>query len=84
MITAFVVGLPRSRMAWTANYLSWGNQLAIFDAFSHGLEGKGPDCIKDFENLAESVVICDLSALVFRDRLMNEYPDAKWVVIDRN
>lgn len=83
MITAFVVGLPRSRMAWVANYLSYGNQLAIFDAFSYGLEDKGPDCIKDFENLAESVVICDLSALVFRDRMISEYPNAKWVIIDR-
>lgn len=82
-IDFFIVGLPRSRMAWIANYLTWDDQIAYFDAFAEGLNGTGPECIERLHGAAPSTGIADGAAAMFQDRLIAKYPKAKWVVVTR-
>jgi len=83
-IDFFVVGLPRCRLAWIANYLSYDNMECHFDAFAPGLNGAGPDVISKLENFQKIIGVADGAAVMFQDKLVEQYPYAKWVVITRN
>jgi hypothetical protein len=82
-IDFFIVGLPRCRMAWIANYLTYGDTECHFDGFVPGLYGEGPDVIEMYYNPEKVVGVADGAALMFQDRLIEKYPHAKWVVITR-
>lgn len=82
----FVTGLPRSRTAWIANYLTWGKTFCFHDGFvglAHPLEiRKKFDAIhaKGFETVGNS----DPANLYFLDTLIKDFPDAYWVLIKRD
>lgn len=79
----FVTGLPRSRTAWLANWLSWGESICLHDAFQHA---PSFEAFCDTLNaLPYQVVGHSDPANVFVWRKLQEtYPGAKWIVIERD
>lgn len=73
-----ITGLPRSRTAWIANYLTYGNMFCVHEATRNGIEG-----LEKYENVADVVGMADTGAVLIQDKLIEKYPDAKWTVIDR-
>jgi hypothetical protein len=85
MKTFFVTGLPRSRTAWMATYLTWGKTFCFHDGFT-GLDHPAKihekfDSMREkgFENVGNS----DPANLYFIDTLIEQFPDAKWFLIER-
>lgn len=81
MTPFFVTGLHRSRSAWFANYLSHAKTFCFHDAW-YGL-----DNIEDIDFLFRDFLHAgnsDPANLIFQDQLIELYPKAKWVVIDRD
>ena len=79
----FITSLPRSRSAWIATYLSYGSVSCLHDGF-RGLTD--PKQIKDRldATCAKSAGNCDPSILMFQDQILEQFPDAKYVYIDRD
>lgn len=71
-----VTGLPRSRTAWVANYLTYGDMFCLHDALVNWDDLKLPD--------VEYAGIADSGASLFQDNLSERFPDAKWIIIERN
>lgn len=86
MKTFFVTGLPRSRTAWIANYLTYGKTFCFHDGFcglAHPLELKDKfDAMRT--NGFETVGNSDPANLYFVDTLLEAFPDAYWMVIKRD
>lgn len=79
----FITGFPRSRTAWLANLLTYGNSFCYHDVML------GLDRIEQLrERLdrapARNVGISDPANLYYWRQLREWYPDAKWVVIHRS
>ena len=87
MNTFFVTGLPRSRTAWMANYLTYGDTFCLHDGFC-GL--KNPfDMFGKFNEVAlrnnvSEVGNCDPANLYFIDALTKQFPKAKWLILNRD
>lgn len=79
----FVTGLPRSRTAWLANFLTWGNTFCYHDIF---LRCQRPDEVLQLFAAAPGVAVgnSDPANLFFQDRLMQLFPSAKWVIVNRS
>jgi hypothetical protein len=79
----FVTGLPRSRTAWFANYLTWADSFCYHDALV-GVDGI--EAMLDLANQtpATKVGFSDPALLFFWPKLMALCPGAKWVVILRD
>lgn len=78
----FITGLPRSKTAWLANFLSYDNSLCFHDALAIcdsidqlALRLRNSSCF----NVGHS----DPANLLFEDRLRELFPAARWVVVDR-
>lgn len=83
-----VTGLPRSGLAWCANYLTHGKVLCMFDLLKHGATEDGPDYLPKWLMELSShgpgyIGIADHSALLFYHRIHDLYPRAKWILIER-
>lgn len=79
----FITGLPRCRSAWFANLLTYGDSFCFHDAWC-GL-GSVEAIRPKLENMCRPLVgISDPALLLFWRKMARWYPDAKWVVINRN
>lgn len=75
-----ITGLPRSRSAWFANFLTYGDSMCFHDGF-HGL-----DSIDEFPRVLEGFSVAgnsDPANLLFWPKIREWFPDAPWVVIRR-
>lgn len=79
----FITGLPRSKSAWLANYLTYGESFCWHDQLQHFTH------LQDFRNYMEwtSASLVGHSdpanILVWRD-LATMFPDATWIVVRRD
>lgn len=78
----FITGPPRSRIAWVANYLSYGNMLCLHDALRF-CDVSARQARSLFGNTVEYCGISDPALPLMQDKFIEEFPDAKWVLIDR-
>lgn len=80
----FVTGLPRSRTAWVANYLTYGNTFCFHDeAFAHCATVQAVAdrlAAMPFENVG----CANPLLLLFVERLQEIFPQAKWLFIRRD
>lgn len=80
--TFFVAGFPRSRSAWLATLLTWGDCFCFHDGLAN-IESLD-ELDKKFNSVPGNIVgNSDPANLLFHDALMKRYPDAKWIVVER-
>lgn len=83
MNTFFIAGLPRSRTAWCASYLSYGSTAAFHDMFLTLRSLR--DIQLAFERTGASLVgNCDAANAPMWRVLDFAFPDARWIVIERD
>lgn len=82
-IDFFITGFPRSRLAWLSNYLYYGNMACIHDGLFYGLESKDFGFLNNFHDIAEVVGIADSGLAIYQDTLIEKYPEAKWIIVER-
>lgn len=83
----FITGLPRSRTSWLANFLTSGSSHCYHDELSKRTKQPVP-----FHKLRESLEIpgkryigvSDSGLALWHCELLNQFPEAKWVFIDRD
>lgn len=79
----FITGLPRSRTAWFANYMSYGDCACLHDAFRN-IEPNATALASAIEGTGtKHVGHADPANLLFAEDLMEIYPDSRWLVIRR-
>jgi hypothetical protein len=78
----FITGFPRSQTAWVANLLSTGDSFCFHDAFALDQVDKIPVRLEQPE--VPIVGFADPVILLFWRSLVEWYPEAKWVVIERD
>lgn len=83
MTPYFICGLPRSQTAWIANYLTFEDSFCFHDALKDCQDG-----ISRLRGIMEAVGASyvgnsDPANALVQDGLIKEFPNAKWVVIDR-
>jgi hypothetical protein len=83
MNTFFITGFPRSRTAWLANFLTYGDSFCFHEATKYSNE------IRDIKELFQStsklyVGNSDSYIPFFAQALHSLFPDAKWVFIERD
>lgn len=83
-ISYFITGFPRSRLAWLSNYLTYDNSICLFDGLKHGIKAQDFGFLDDFHGLAEVVGIADSGLPIYQDTMIEKYPKAKWVLIERD
>lgn len=80
----FITGLPRSRTAWLANFLNWGNTWCWHDGI------RGCSSLDEFAKLMEpsepidgttQVGDCDSGLLWIWRAVAARWPEAKWVSV---
>jgi hypothetical protein len=78
-----IAGMPRCGSAWHSNLLTWGDSFCFHDGF-YGLESAGefPDRLHSFN--AQNVGNSDPANVLFWERIVEWFPNAKWVVIRRS
>jgi len=81
MNTFFLTGLVRSRTAWFANYLTFGDSFCYHDPF---VFSSPKDVIERIQNDDRNCGISDASLVCYWEQFRNAFPDAKWVVIERS
>lgn len=80
----FITGRPRSRTAWIANYLTWGDTFCFHDALRTVDEPRLISRVFARASHASVVGLADPAILFFQDALRAAYPDAAWIFIDRD
>lgn len=82
----FLTGLPRCKSAFFANLLTYGDSFCYHDAFL------GLDKLEDIHcklkicpqlGTFSTVGISDPALVLFWERMVEWYPDAKWIVVKR-
>lgn len=82
MNTFFILSLPRSRTAWLANFLTYEDSFCFHEALSTAGSIRG--LRRMFERTGKEIVgNSDCANILLLPRLMEEFPDAKYVIIDR-
>ena len=79
----FILGHPRSRTAWLSVFMTYGDCFCLHEAYVHA---EGITGIKDlFRSLPQMrfVGTADSGLAFYADQLLKEFPDARYVVIDR-
>lgn len=84
----FITGLVRSKTGWLSNLLTWGPTFCWHDAF-YGVRSDAEFNRKmDFHEFApvfiNAIGIADAALTNCWVRLNKDYPEAKWVVIERD
>ena len=79
----FITGLPRSRTAWLANYLTHGDTFCLHDGL------RGCDSFRDFEHRLASLPArnagsADPALLMLIDKVAPRFSTARWVFIRRD
>lgn len=83
----FITGLPRSRTAWFANLLTWGDVICHHDPVDlvgHTLGDFAANVINNLRGSFTPVGLSDASTLYAWREYATAFPDAKWVLIDRD
>lgn len=78
----FVTGLPRSRTAWLANLLSYGESFCFHDLFSTAMSMEafeGKMRAAEFRFVGHS----DPSNALLQDSIAQKFPEAKWLIVER-
>ena len=75
-----ITGLPRSRTAWLANYLTIGSSFCYHEGLKECFDIGDLRMMKKAPYTGNS----DSSAVFFVDEMKNLFPDMKIVIIDRN
>ena len=83
MKTFFITGFPRSRTAWFANFFTYGDSFCFHEAIKYSNE------LWNIRELFEStsklyVGNSDSYIPFFAQRLNSLFPNAKWVLIERD
>jgi hypothetical protein len=80
--TFFIASLPRSRTAWLANFLTFGDSFCYHEALKYCAAGE----LKKFFEATGSKFVGDSDSGLpfFIDDVMNQFPDGKLVVIERD
>lgn len=78
----FIAGLPRSRTAWLANLLTWGNTFC-----HHDLWGRAKS-VQDFVEIFDMSSVqnqgnADAGNALHHEALTAEFPEAKWFIVNR-
>lgn len=80
----FVTGRPRSRTAWLANFLTWGDTFCFHDALRLVDDPRQIGQVFARVSHAAAVGLADPAILFFQDALRAAYPGAAWIFIDRD
>jgi Sulfotransferase domain len=82
MKTFFVMSLPRSRTAWLANFLTYEDSYCFHEGL---LQVPSPLHFRElFSSTGKSVVgNSDCGNVFFINEILDTFPDAKFVVVDR-
>lgn len=86
MSLAFIIaGLPRSRTGWVANYLTYGDMFCLHDGLKFCADGVKAlrDMTSSMPEGVKFVGLSDPCAALAQDKLIKEFPEAKWVLIER-
>jgi hypothetical protein len=85
----FITGFPRSKTAWFANYFTFGESFCFHEAIAQDLllkEGVEHELIHNFRIHSPDIKVgnsgCD--NVYHQDELLDSYPDAKWVIVERH
>jgi hypothetical protein len=82
-MTYFITGLPRSRTAWFANYMSYGNSACLHDKFRDvGLDASALNTEMQCTGAAH-IGHADPANLFVAEQLMELHPNSRWLVIRR-
>ena len=76
----FITGLPRSRTAWCANFLTSGDSFCWHDGLANCRS------LDEFEKRMEAATLCgdsDSGLVFFYDELRERYRDAQWAIVRR-
>lgn len=84
----FITGFPRSKTAWFANYFTYNKSFCFHEEIPRSGLQKVSDC-DDLRRFKESLEIeklgnSDSSSCIYWDYLIDFFPRAKWVIVDRN
>lgn len=79
----FITGLPRSRTAWMANFITYGNTHCFHDVFIECPRVSGLARLFRRCN-TENVGVSDPALLMFYRAVMQLFPKARWLVIERS
>lgn len=80
----FITGLPRSRTAWLANFLSYGEMFCFHDSMRELDHVDELKSVFDRAEFAKAVGHSDPMNLLFQNAMIRNFPDAKWVLIERD
>lgn len=78
----FIAGLPRSRTAWLANFLTWGNTCCHHDLWGRVRSIEELRTVFD-ETPAHNVGNSDAGNVLHHEALTQEFPEAKWFIVNR-
>lgn len=80
----FITGLPRSGTAWCANLLSFGESFCFHEGFLEVDPGDYAGLRKVMESAGTQFVGSSdpMNCLAWRE-LAKEFPDSKWVIVER-
>lgn len=82
MKTFFIVALPRSRTAWLANFLTYGDSFCFHDGIGyHGVEGLRSRMLTLPVKIAGSSDTC---AMFFIDKILSVFPETKIIAVNRD
>jgi len=73
-VSFFVLGLPRSRTAWLANFLTYG------DLFCHHEASNGCKSMAEYKDKIQDDGDSNTAIALFN--IEEEFPDAKFIIID--
>lgn len=79
----FIIGLPRTRSTWLANFLTYKTSFCFHEAIRLCYK------IKDMQPLLESIEEqnvgdADTMLIQYKDQIIEMFPSAKWVIIKRD
>lgn len=79
----FITGYPRSRTAWLATLFTWGNCFCFHDGLAN-IESLD-ELDEKFASVPGDIVgNSDPANLLFHSELRERYPEARWIVVERN
>jgi len=79
----FILGHPRSRTAWLSTFMTYDNCFCFHEAYVHaeGIDNLANlfQCFPPFDYIGTA----DSGLAFYADQLLREFPNARYVVIDR-
>lgn len=79
----FIIGLPRTRTSWLANLFTYGNSFCYHEAFKFCTSVAELKHLLD-DHQEQNVGNSDCSMIKYFEEISNTFPNAKYVLIERN